>query len=76
MLSENMNGYVPRGNYRSVERILFDLNISPTRNFGELSGDGAYENILFSSATDANAIHFTIRKVLKDQTVSVVKLAE
>lgn len=58
MLSENMNGYVPRGNYRSVERILFDLNISPTRNFGELYGDGAYESILFSSATDANAIHF------------------
>lgn len=58
MLTNNMNGYIPRGHYRSVDRILFDLNISPTRNFGELYGDGAYESVLYSSATDANAIHF------------------
>lgn len=58
MLTSNRNGYVPRGNYRSAERILFDLNISPTRNFGELYGDGAYQSVLFSSSTDANAIHF------------------
>ncbi|MCI2234022.1 hypothetical protein MKK42_18170 [Escherichia coli] len=58
MLTSNMNGYIPRGKYRSDERILVDLNISPTRNFGELYGDGAYESVLYSSSTDANAIHF------------------
>lgn len=58
ILTDNMNGYVPAGKYRSTERILFDLNISPTRNFGTLYGDGAYESVLYSSSTEANAIHF------------------
>lgn len=58
MLRTNMNGYVPKGNYRSANRILFNINISPTRNFGELYGDGAYESVLHCSSTEPNPIHF------------------
>lgn len=55
-LTRELGVYVPKGDYRSSGRILFDLSTTPNRRMPEWRGDNPYSSTLRSSSTVSPSI--------------------
>lgn len=58
LLATGKTGFVPKGNYRHVGRLLVDMSGSNTRSAPRIYGDGPYQSKILVESTVANAVHF------------------
>lgn len=57
-LKGGVDGYIPAGDHKSTDRILFDCSLNPEKTWPKLYGDGPYTSKLTSTSLVGPAIHF------------------